>query len=88
MDPEKNSPRKVDRKKLQEGLSEKTKNKIMYECDLLRMSPDTLLSIAPHIFFIEEPEIIPDKKFIPSEYSSYEGYYPNEDDYAWKQAMK
>lgn len=49
-DPEKNAPRKLDMEQLQKGLSKKQMDKVQYECDLMRMEPQRLLQIAPHLF--------------------------------------
>lgn len=76
MDPEKNSPKKIDKDKLKLGISEKIRKRVLYECDLLRMDPDRLLTIAPHIFFTEETSPIQEST---RKYYNYHMGYPDGD---------
>ncbi len=83
-DPEKNSPKKIDIPKLKLGLSKSQYSKIAYECDLLRINMDKLISLAPFLFIdgitaantsiISEP-IIEHADLEESTYEHDEPYY-------------
>lgn len=48
--PERMAPKKYDVSKLKEGLSYEQQKKIYYEAALLRIAPQDLLYLAPHLF--------------------------------------
>ena len=50
MNPEKNSPKKFTPETINAGLSKQQQLKILYECELLSVTPQQLLNIAPHLF--------------------------------------
>jgi hypothetical protein len=49
-DPERMSPRTLNVEQLQKGLSQHQMDKIQYECTLLKVTPQQLVHMAPHLF--------------------------------------
>ena len=77
--PEKNSPKKMDIKEIQKGLSEYQINKISYECNLIGMSIVKLFHIAPYLFIdkvtISNTNIVPKlDELIDTSYIAYDNY--------------
>lgn len=84
------APQKIDIQKIQQGLSKKQMSKIQYECDLLRVDPQKLMYIAPHLFnegitssnkeYVNEPEPVKEE-----DYDNNESTWDNSstDDYSY-----
>ena len=93
-DPEKMAPRKLNVEQLQKGLSVSQMSKIEYVCMLLKVTPQQLVNMAPHLFnegvtesntVTETPVMEVVKEEEPMKpYPSY-GYdeYINDDDYSY-----
>ncbi len=94
MKEDKYAPIKINLQKIKEGLSENQMKKIMYECDLLMVSPNDLIYIAGHLFnegitasntYIILGSSVPVTDYkIEADYSSYDNdEYSSHDDYSY-----